>query len=176
MTYQQGFPSPPRNTYLEDNLKNVNDSGFKQRLYDAAPNLNLLGLRLGGNDLSGEDKLKAAQLGIDTSAIEGRDLFSFGKWKALDAVKPNERAAQTQLPMAKAVEDRQFSLQQYQLDRQQDLQKDNAKMQFDFGSQLADKQIKGASDLAEKQGKIGMRQLAYSTTMQRQAIPTTWFK
>lgn len=176
MEYKPSFPSPPRNEFLENALSSANDSAFKQRLYDAAPNLNILGLRLGGGNLSAEDRARASQLGIDTSAITSPDLFSFGKWKALDAIKPKEQMAMTQLPMVKATEDRQNQLQQYQIDRQQDLQRDQAQMQFDFGSKMADKQLQGAKELAEQQGKMGMRQLAYSTTMQRQHLPTTWFK
>lgn len=176
MTYRQGFPSPPTNEYLDSALNNANDSAFKQRLYDAAPNLNLLGLRFGGSNLSSEDKAKAAQLGIDTSAIEGRDLFSLGKWKAFDAIKPNERQAMTQLPMAKAAENRQFQLQQYQIDRQQDLQKDNAQMQFDFGSKMADKSLQGAKELAEQQGKLNLRQSMFSSATQRANTPINWLR
>lgn len=166
--YQQGFPSPPSNRYLEDVLNSANDPAFKQRLYDAAPNLNLAWFRLGGGELSSEDKAKAAQLGIDTSAIEGRDPFSFGKWKAYDAIRPNERQAMSQLPMIKAAEDRQFQLQQYQIDRQQDLQKDQAQMQFDFGSKMADKQFQGAKELAEQQGKLNLRQTVFNSATNRQ--------
>ena len=174
--YQQGFPSPPSNKYLEDVLNSANDPAFKQRLYDAAPNFNFLGLRLGGSDLSSEDRVKAAQLGIDTSAITSPDLFSFGKWKALDAIKPKEQMAMTQLPMIKAAEDRQFQLQQYQIDRQQDLQKDQAQMQFDFGSKMADKQLQGAKELAEQQGKMGLRQSMFNSAMQRASTPINWLR
>lgn len=163
MQYQQGFASPPRDEYRDRLESSANDSAFKQRLYDAAPNLNLLGLRFGGSSLSDEDRLKAAQLGIDTGAITDLDLFSFGKWKALDAIKPRERAAQLEIPMVKAAEDRQFKLQQYQLDRQQDLQRDNAQMQFDFGSKMADKNLQGAKELAEQQGKLNMRQAMFNS-------------
>lgn len=166
--YQQGFPSPPPNAYLDEAIANARDSAFKQRLYDAAPNLNLLGLRFGGGTLSSEDKARAAQLGISTSAIESPDLFSFGKWRALDEIKPKEQMAMSQLPAVKAAEDRQFQLQQYQIDRQQDLQRDQAKMQFDFGSKMADKQIQGAKELAEQQGKLNLRQTMFNSATNRQ--------
>lgn len=176
MTYRQGYPSAPPNAFLDNALNSANDPAFKQRLYDAAPNLNLLGLKFGGNDLSSDDKLKAAQLGIDTNAIEGRDLFSFGKWKTLDAVKPKEQMAMAQLPMVKATEDRQNQLQQYQIDRQQDLQRDNAQMQFDFGSKMADKQLSGAKELAEQQGKMNLRQSMFGSAMQRASTPINWLR
>ena len=176
MTYQPSYPSPPPNQYLENVLNSANDPAFKQRLYDAAPNLNFLGLRFGGGDLSSEDKVRAAQLGIDTSAITSPDLFSFGKWKALDAIKPKEQIAMTQLPMFKAAEDRQAQLQQYQIDRQQSLQKDNAQMQFDFGSKMADKQLQGAKELAEQQGKMGLRQSMFNSAMQRASTPINWLR
>lgn len=170
MQYQQGFPSPPRDEYRDRLEKSVNDSAFRQRLYDAAPNLNLLGLRFGGSRLSDEDRLKAAQLGIDTGAITDPDFFSFGKWKALDAIKPRERAAQLEIPMAKAAEDRQFKLQQYQLDRQQDLQRDQAQMQFNFGSKLADKQLQANKELAEQQSKLNLRQSMFDMVNNAQAF------
>lgn len=174
MEYQQGFPSPPKDEYRESLLNTANDAGFRQRLYDAAPNLNLFGLRFGGSSLSPEDRLKAAQLGIDTGAITDLDFFSFGKWKALDAIKPRERAAQLELPMAKAVEDRQFKLQQYQIDRQQDLQRDQAQMQFDFGSKMADKSLQGAKELAEQQGKMNLRQSMFDAASKRIGTPINW--
>jgi hypothetical protein len=176
MPYEPSYPSPPPNRYLEDALNSANDTAFKQRLYDAAPSLNFLGLRLGGSELSSADRAKAAQLGIDTSAITSPDLFSFGKWKALDAIKPKEQIAMTQLPMVKAAEDRQFQLQQYQIDRQQDLQKDQAQMQFDFGSKMADKQLQGAKELAEQQGKMGLRQSMFNSAMQRASTPINWLR
>ena len=176
MTYQPSYPSPPRNEYLENALSTASDPAFKQRLYDAAPNLNLLGLRFGGSDLSSEDKVKAAQLGIDTSAITNPDLFSFGKWKALDAIKPKEQMAMTQLPMVKATEDRQAQLQQYQIDRQQDLQRGNAQMQYDFGAKMADKQLSGAKELAEQQGKMNLRQSMFGSAMQRANTPINWLR
>lgn len=176
MPYEPSFPSPPSNQYLENVLNSANDPAFKQRLYDAAPNLNFLWLKAGGSDLSSEDKVKAAQLGIDTSAITSPDLFSFGKWKALDAIKPKEQIAMTQLPMVKAAEDRQAQLQQYQIDRQQSLQKDNAQMQFDFGSKMADKQLQGAKELAEQQGKMGLRQSMFNSAMQRASTPINWLR
>lgn len=169
MTYQQGFPSPPRDEYRERLEASANDPAFKQRLYDAAPNFNFLGLRFGGGSLSDEDRLRAAQLGIDTGAITDPDLFSFGKWKALDAIKPKERAAQLELPMTRAAEERQFKLQQYQIDRQQDIQHDQAQMQFDFGSRMADKQLKGAKELAEQQGKMNLRQSMFDMVNNAQA-------
>lgn len=176
MTYQPSYPSPPPNQYLENVLNSANDPAFKQRLYDAAPNLNLAWLRLGGGELSSEDKAKASQLGIDTSAIEGRDPFSFGKWKAYDAIRPNERQAMSQLPMVKAAEDRQAQLQQYQIDRQQSLQRDNAQMQFDFGSKMADKQLQGAKELAEQQGKMNLRQSMFDAASKRIGTPINWLR
>lgn len=176
MIYQPSYPSPPLNQYLENVLNSANDPAFKQRLYDAAPNLNFLGLRFGGSDLSSEDKVRAAQLGIDTSAITSPDLFSFGKWKALDAIKPKEQIAMTQLPMVKAAEDRQAQLQQYQIDRQQDLQKDSAQMQFDFGSKMADKQLQGAKELAEQQGKMNLRQSMFDAASKRIGTPINWLR
>lgn len=176
MTYQPSYPSPPPNQYLENVLNSANDPAFKQRLYDAAPNLNFLGLRFGGSDLSSEDKVRAAQLGIDTSAITSPDLFSFGKWKALDAIKPKEQIAMAQLPMVKAAEDRQAQLQQYQIDRQQDLQKDSAQMQFDFGSKMADKQLQGAKELAEQQGKMNLRQSMFDAASKRIGTPINWLR
>lgn len=176
MPYEPSYPSPPPNQYLENVLNSANDPNFKQRLYDAAPNLNFLGLRFGGSDLSSEDKVKAAQLGIDTSAITSPDLFSFGKWKALDAIKPKEQMAMTQLPMVKAAEDRQAQLQQYQIDRQQDLQRDQAKMQFDFGSKMTDKQLQGAKELAEQQGKMNLRQSMFDAASKRIGTPINWLR
>jgi len=176
MPYQQGYSSPPPNAFLDSALNTANDSAFKQRLYDAAPNLNLLGLRFGGGSLSSEDKARAAQLGINTSAIEGRDAFSFGKWKTLDEVKPKEQMAMTQLPMVKATEDRQNQLQQFQLDRNQDLQRDQAQMQFDFGSKMGAEQLAGAKELAEQQGKMNMRSSMFNTAMQRGSTPINWLR
>lgn len=176
MTYQQGFPSPPRDEYRESLLTNVNDREFRQRLYDAAPNLNVLGLRLGGTSLNDADRLKATQLGIDTGAITDPDFFSFGKWKALDAIKPRERAAQLEIPMVKAAEDRQFKLQQYQLDRQQDLQRNQTQMQFDFGSKMADKSLQGAKELAEQQGKLNLRQSMFDAASKRIGTPINWLR
>lgn len=174
MDYKQGFPSPPRDEYRESLLTNVNDREFRQRLYDAAPNLNVLGFRLGGTSLNDADRLKAAQLGIDTGAITDPDFFSFGKWKALDAIKPKERAAQLEIPMVKAAEDRQFRLLQYQLDRQQDLQRDTAQMQFDFGSKMADKSLQGNKELAEQQGKLNLRQSMFDAASKRIGTPINW--
>lgn len=171
MTYQQGFPSPPRDEYRESLLQSANDEGLKRRLYEAAPNLNLFGLKFGGGNLDPQDRLRAAQLGIDTGAITDPDLFSFGKWKALDAIKPKERAAQLELPMVKAAEDRQFKLQQYQIDRQEDMQRDAAQMQFDFGSKMAKENLQGAKELAEQQGKLNLRQSILDSAKIR-AIPT----
>lgn len=176
MKYQQGFPSPPRDEYRESLLQSANDEALKRRLYEAAPNLNLLGLRFGGTSLDPQDALRARQLGIDTGAITDPDFFSFGKWKALDAIKPRERAAQLEIPMVKAAEDRQFKLQQYQLDRQQDLQRDQTQMQFDFGSKMADKSLQGAKELAEQQGKLNLRQSMFDAASKRIGTPINWLR
>ena len=168
-SYQPGFPSPPRDEYREGLLESANDKAFIDRLYSASSNLNALWLRFGGTNISPEDTAKAGALGIDVDEITGRSFLpSFGKWKALDAIKPKERAAQLEIPMAKAIEDRQFKLQQYQIDRQQDLQKDQAQMQFDFGSKMADKQLQVAKELAEQQGKLNLRQTMFNSATNRQ--------
>ena len=175
--YQQGFPSLPRDEYREGLLESVNDKAFIDRLYNASPNLNAFWLRFGGTDISPEDATKARALGIDLDEITGRSFLpSFGKWKALDAIKPKERAAQLELPMAKAAEDRQFKLQQYQIDRQQSLQRDNAQMQFDFQTKAGQQQLQGAKELAEQQGKMGLRQSMFNSAMQRASTPINWLR
>lgn len=169
--YRQGFPSPPRDEYREGLLESANDKEFIDRLYSASPNLNALWLRFGGTDISPKDTAKAIALGIDVDEITGRHFLpSFGKWKALDAIKPKERAARLELPMVRAAEDRQFKLQQYQLDRQQDLQRDQAQMQFDFDSKMADKQLQKAKELAEQQGKLNLRQSMFDMVNNAQAF------
>lgn len=163
---------PPQSAYLQRRLEATSDP----KLYEGLADFNPLGLAF--TSLKPEQRQRFEDAGLDASDFESRGLLGnlFPKWALFDALKEKRKENRTQIKPAIAAREQQYADQNYQLNLQQRERREDAQMQFDFGSKMADKQLQGAKELAEQQGKMGMRQLAYSTTMQRQHLPTTWFK
>lgn len=145
---------PVSNQYLQD----LNDRKIYDKLYDAAPALNLGWIRFGGRDLTSQETDEALKRGIDPDKIAGRDFFSFGKWKAFDEIKPKEYQLRAQIPAQLAAEDYNRRKDERTINRQQNFQKEDREDRQKFDLNLNTQNLDARARELQEQGKLNMRQ------------------
>ena len=154
---------PPRNQYLQD----LNNREIYDKLYDAAPNLNLGWIRFGGRDLTSQEIDEALKRGIDPDKIAGRDFFSFGKWKAFDEIRPKEYQLRAQIPAQLAAEDYNRRKEDRTISRQQSIQREDREDRQKFELNLNTQNINARAKEIQEQGKLNMRQSMLNSVNER---------
>jgi len=156
----------------EPYLSNKATKPFDRTITEGVPSFAPFGI-----GVTDEMRQRLDSAGISSDDVFGSGIFSnvLPQWKARD-LQADQRRKAPQFKEELAAQNYNLGKEAFNLNRSERMSDKNREDSQAFESSMNDRNIQARSQEVKEQGKLNMRQLAYSTTMQRQAIPTTWFK